>query len=178
MKYKLIIILTFILFISCKKKKITLNLNDEKIIENCIKKIFDNEDMIEMKECYMVTPYLRSFPISYYPSKSIKTLFEKSNFDDDNFSKIQSSIDSKYKNVYFEELTKHSNCNESHTILTFSGAYNNLIFAQLIDTYEKVDKNKLKANYEIKPSQIFYYIFILNDEGEVEDYFQNAIFYD
>lgn len=148
-----IIVCILLLFYNCKSNKKETSYLDKEIIANCIKELV-NPNPKSIDSTYLINPYLGSFDFNKYTAnhykideftyRNKKKVLDKIGLKDSEFIKKKSEIDSICLNKYFSDLEDLSKGKNSHRLITFSGASENLIFVEIITFCEVIKKDDLK----------------------------------
>jgi len=176
---RFILLIFFLIFSlnSCKEKETCFEKGDELVIRKCIDKILETREGQEIKDCYLVSPYLDTLSLVPYSEDEKKSLFEALDMSEKGFYKAQKEI-LKCGDNYFDSLVSLSNCDTSYDVFKVNKVYENLVQVRFTDYYEQVGMQQLKDNVEFKPNQMYEYVCVLKKDGEVDIILTTASFYD
>ncbi len=178
MRFRLVFVFLLFSLTNCQKGKICFEKDDKLIIKKCIDKILETSEGKQVKDCYLVRPYLDTLSLTSYSKEENKILLDNINFNNEELLTIRKDTVLKCQNSYIEVLADLSICDESYTIFSTTKIYDNLVQIRLVDHYESIDINQIRDKFAIRPNQIFEYIFIIRRNGEVDVLLQNDVFYD
>lgn len=174
MKMKLVLML-FLSMTSCKKNSLKDDSKKLSYIKTCIDKILETKEGIQISNCYIVNPYMSEFLFKEYSNNNELELFKKISSNQIDFK----TGNDKENTNFLQKLTRFSKCENSYTILNFSLINNSIIYAELIDCKTEVARGKLTFSYLFNDvSQVYRYYFMLGDDGQVNEFLMDAIYYD
>ena len=163
----LFLILSLLLIVtSCKDSEEISSEKEFLIINNCLNYIKEKSK----RDCYLINPKYYSFDISEYSNSEDKYLKEyfKSK-SKKQIQKIESDVDKKYLSKYSQELDDLSSCEESNSIIGFSGINDELVIVYQSYYYTKITKKQLqKGDDNQRPMEYQYFIFFIDKMGDIK----------
>ena len=173
MKNLLISFSFLILMLGCTDSKRSLSEKESFVINNCINYIKN----FSKENCYIVDPYFNYFSFSNYSTETNKILFEKMNSTEVNLKEIEKNINNDFFQKYNTDLNNLSTCDESFYIMSFSGISNNMVIGYFSRSVKKVKSKLLTRDYEIKESEINYFIFLLDKKGNIKEVIEDSVIF-
>ncbi len=178
MKYLFFISFISIIIIGCNSNEKTLNSNEEKTINNCINSILTKINNQKLKNCFIVNPYFDLVSQNDYYENFEDILIKKFGKKKDKIYESQKNLNEKSKNGFYKDLIKFSTCNKSNIVIKFLDISDNLVFAQLIDNYEEINIDDLNPNSKFQPSQVYLYVFVIGENGKINEVLTDGVYYD
>lgn len=174
MRY-ILILLTFFSTVSCKKKATLNNSKKIDIIKTCIDRVLETKEGIQISNCYIVNPYLNKILFEEGLDNKKQELYEKLYL-----KQIDINVINKKQDIEFlQKLTDFSVCKSSYTILDVSLINDNIVYVELIDCKTEIDIQKLTSSYNFNNvNQVYSYCFILKNDGQIDKFFVDGIYYD
>ena len=147
----LILLLLFILLVSCKTDESGLSRREKKILTECYKTVIESAPYL-IDSAYVVNPYFDSFDFNKHIANYSKNsrdeynneILNKVGLSEKDFKILQKEINEKFqnkRNPYLETLSKHR---KSKRIITFSGISEKILFVEDITYLEEIDLHEFK----------------------------------
>ncbi len=166
MKNLFIIFSLLLVITSCTDSKGISKEKESLIINNCLNYIKKQSK----GDCYLIYPKYYSFDISEYSNSENKYLKEyfKSK-SKKQIQKIGNDTDKRYLSKYSKELDDLSSCEESNSIIGFSGISEEIVIAHQSYYFNKINRKQLqKSDDELQLMEYKYIIFFLDKKGNIK----------
>lgn len=150
----------------CKDSKEISKEKESLIINNCLSYITEKSK----RDCYLINSKYYSFDISEYSNSEDKYLKEyfKSK-SKKQIQKIENDTDKRYLSKYSKELDNLSSCEESNSIIGFSGISKEIVIAHQYYYYNKINRKQLqKSDDNLQLMEYKYIIFFLDKNGNIK----------
>ncbi|WP_046744117.1 hypothetical protein [Kordia zhangzhouensis] len=171
---RLFISLSFLILIfGCTGSKERLTKRESFIINNCTNYIKD----FSKNNCYLVDPYFNYFSFSNYSSEINKILLKKMYSNEDNLKEIEKKINKEFFQKYNSDLNNLSTCDESYYIMSFSGIDNNMVIGYFSKSLKKIKNTMLTRDYELNESEINFFIFLLDEKGNIKEVIKDSVIF-
>ncbi len=172
-----LIITTVCIFISgCNKEnKKKLNSTEYKIVKNCIDYIKKNNDY-NFNNKFVVEPYFNHFVISNFFDHSAEkfiSLFKDGNKE--KYKKMENNINKIYAGQFNQDLLSFSEAESANYVISFSGFGENVIMGYINYNSNIITKSIKKEDYKTDGNNIDYFIFLLDDDSDIEKVITTAI---
>ena len=142
------LLLIFILLTRCNDRKI-ISSRQIKVMQTCIDSLMTGE-FKSINESYLINPYFGLFKFNNYVSKNYDSVdvsyknkekvLNKLKMSNNDFLELQNRIGTKVSKKFHTELSDLSKGNESNLVLTFSIVSDNLVFVEVINYRNKINK--------------------------------------
>ncbi|BFP42646.1 hypothetical protein FGF1_34910 [Flavobacteriaceae bacterium GF1] len=177
MRFILVISVLAITLSGCNRKESCFEQEDKLVIQKCIDKVIELREKHLSKSCYLVSPYLDTLSLMPYSEEEKKSLLKTLGISEKRFNKAQADI-LECGDHYEESLMDMSNRNEGYGVFKVNKVYKNLVQIRFTDYYEQVGKQGLKDKAEFRPNQMFEYVCVIKENGDVKIALETASFYD
>ncbi len=181
------LVISFIFVFNCSKKQ-DRELQNYKIISNCIDTLIASNEMYN-KADYLINPYCGNFEFNNYTNKyysqhggmkagSRDEVFKKLNWNGSFFNKVKTNVNSLYNGECYKQMSKELSKKGSSNLVTFSGIHENIVFVEIIDFCSpiKLEELNLKEDYLKRPrSNISSLVLLLENEKVKEIFTDNYI---
>lgn len=176
-KIKLFHIMIFFIvcFSACKSNDKKMTLEERKIIGNCIEYIKNNNNH-SFKNEFVVEPYYCQFLISNFfdnsSEKFVKLFREKSIRD---YKQLEENINREYADKFNMDLLEFSEADSANYVISFSGFGNGIIMAYVNYNSNLISKSTKKEDYKTDSNYLEYFIFLLDEEGDLKEVVKTAV---
>ncbi len=188
-KYLISIMVSLSFILGCKTptatKDISLDSKEVLILENCLNAITKEFN----GSTFIVNPFFKSFDFNDFTfdsrtsrglSNNKSSILKNNKWDEKTFDSVKKNTNNVFLGSRYKELLNLTNTKESNMLITFSGIESKVLFVEIINFCESINKNTIinEIDTNMPKHYAYYFIIILKDNKVDEIIVDNAVVFE